>query len=599
MEVEKTINRMFRQSTARFGGKAACRYKVAGAYQTISYAELGERVENFGMGLMSLGFETESHGAILSSNRPEWAVADLAMAGAAGVVVPIYPTLVSAQIRYLLEESECLIVVVEDEDQLAKIRAIKDRLPTLRWVVVMNGELGVREEWLLSFSEVTARGAAARERLAGDYRQRAVDRRPDDLLSIIYTSGTTGVPKGVMLTHGNLMANIQAALQVFDFCSRDEALSFLPLSHILERMAGYYLMLSVGVTISYAESINTVPRNLVEVQPTVVVSVPRLYEKMYTRVLDSIAHAPGIQRNLFNWAMSVGRRHYAAKTRGDVPPWLALRNRLADLLVFTRIRARLGGRLRFFISGGAPLEPQIAEFFAACGVMIYEGYGLTETSPVTNVNRIGHVKFGTVGPTLPGVEVRIAEDGEIMVRGPNVMKGYYKNPEETAEAIDTNGWFATGDVGVVDADGFLRITDRKKEIIVTSGGKNIAPQPLENLFKTSRFISQVMVVGDRRKYLAALIVPDFENLRAWRAQQGMEEVDQGLMVRDPRVIGLVEDEVRRLQADLPRFEQIKRFHLLDKELSIDDGELTPTLKVRRNVIQKRYGQVIERLFPRE
>ncbi|HSD67145.1 MAG TPA: long-chain fatty acid--CoA ligase, partial [Vicinamibacteria bacterium] len=447
-------------------------------------------------------------------------------------------------------------------------------------------------------AELRAKGRALLEKDPELVRRRAGEVRPDDIATLIYTSGTTGDPKGVMLSHGNLLHNVVAAEKVFPQVTRDwTCLSFLPLCHSFERTAGHNFMLHAGVTIAYAESVEKVPENMQEVRPSIMCSVPRLYEKMYARVNEKVASDPPLRQAIFRWAIGVGRRLFAhTVARTEPGPLLKVQFALADRLVFSKIKARTGGRLRLFISGGAPLAREIAEFFGAAGMLVCEGYGLTETSPVISANYPGRVKPGTVGLPLEHVEVRIAEDGEILTRGPHVMKGYYRKPEATAEAIDGDGWFHTGDIGFLDRDGCLVITDRKKDIIVTSGGKNIAPQPIENRLKTNKFFAEVVMVGNRRNFPAALVVPSFETLEGWAKQGGIASASREELVRRPEVLAHYRRLVDEMTTDLAQFEKIKKIALLTKDFTQESGELTPTLKVKRRVVEERYAAIIDGMY---
>ncbi|MDQ2676784.1 MAG: long-chain fatty acid--CoA ligase [Actinomycetota bacterium] len=419
----------------------------------------------------------------------------------------------------------------------------------------------------------------------------------DAVLGILYTSGTTGDPKGVMLTHGNIASNVTTCVDLFAFRDDDECLSFLPLSHIFERMFGHYCMFTKGVLINYAGAIESVPTDMQERRPTLMASVPRLYEKIYARVHEQVRSGSAWRRSLFAWAKKAGEAWAERVVDGRaVPPSLAVSRRIADALVFAKLRARTGGRIRFFISGGAPLSPDIARFFFAAGMPILEGYGLTETSPVMAVNTFEHLKLGTVGRPIPGVEIRIAPDGEIVTRGPNVMRGYFNKPEATAEALDADGWFHTGDIGLLDAEGFLRITDRKKDLIVTAGGKNIAPQPIENLAKTSKFVASAVMLGDRRPFPIMLVVPNVDAVRGWARHKGLGDGDLEAMLALPDVQQKVEREVRKTLRDLAQFEMPKRLLLLARDFSVEGGELTPTLKVRRRIVEQRHRTAIEALY---
>jgi long-chain acyl-CoA synthetase len=570
------------------------RAKRGGRWVALGYAELADQVQDLSLGLLELGLAPGDRVAILSENRPEWAVTDYACLAARCTDVPIYPTLPAKQAEYILRDSGSVAVVVSSAAQLEKVLAVRDRLPAIRHVIALDPQ--ATERGVLGWSEVLARGRAARQRYP-DWQPAALRIAPDDLATIIYTSGTTGDPKGVMLTHGNIASNVSTCVPLFTFSDVDECLSFLPLSHIFERMFGHYSMLHAGVVINYAESIDTVPADMQDRRPTVMASVPRLYEKIYGRVLDSVRASPVPRQRIFRWARRVGEE-WAERTLDGRPigAGLALRRRVADRLVFAKLRARTGGRIRFFISGGAPLSAEIARFFYAAGMPILEGYGLTETSPVIAVNTFEHQRLGTVGPPVPGVEVRIAPDGEILVRGPSIMRGYYRKPEATADALDHEGWFHTGDIGVIDPEGYLRITDRKKDLIVTAAGKNIAPQPIENLARTSRYVANAVMLGDRRPFPIMLVVPNADVLRAWGERHGvLEETVEGLLSR-AEVRGAIEREVRKTLRDLAQFEMPKKFLLVPKDFSLEAGELTPTLKVRRRIVEERHRVAIEALY---
>ena len=570
------------------------RVKREGRWAELSYAELAERVQAASLGLRELGIRDGDRVAILSENRPEWAVTDYACLTARCTDVPIYPTLPARQLEYILRDCGAVALVASGA-QLDKVLAVRGRLPELRHVVALDPDHPV-EQGVLGFEELLVCGRSASDR-HGEWRAHALGASPDDLATLIYTSGTTGDPKGVMLTHGNIASNVTTCRRLFTFSDQDECLSFLPLSHIFERMFGHYSMFHAGVVINYAGSIETVASDMQERRPTLMAAVPRLYEKIYGRVLDSVRASPAPRRRIFAWARRVGEDWVDRTLAGaPIPLSLALRRRLADRLVFSKLRARTGGRIRFFISGGAPLSPEIARFFHAAGMPILEGYGLTETSPVMAVNTFGHTKLGTVGLPIPGVEVRIADDGEIVTRGPNVMRGYYGKQEATAEALDPEGWFHTGDIGLIDAEGYLRITDRKKDLIVTAGGKNIAPQPIENLAKRSKYVSNAVMLGDRRPFPIMLVVPNPEPLRAWASRRGLPADDLERLVSLPDVHNKVEREVRKMLRDLAQYEMPKKFLLLPRDFSVEGGELTPTLKVRRRIVEERHKAAIQALY---
>ena len=594
-----TLAQLFFDAVARHDKPNALQAKVNGVYQPISSRALAARVRRVALGLEELGVKTGDRIAILSENRPEWAITDYACLTAALVDVPLYPNLPPEQVAYILRDASVTAVFVSDATQAAKLAAVRASCPTLRHVVTFaaDGHAGAD----LTLAEVEARGATVDDdaRQAA-YRARAIAVKPDDVATIIYTSGTTGEPKGVMLTHDNLWSNVMAgACQIPFEVREDTGLSFLPLSHIFERMAGHYLMFHVGCSIAYAESMDTVPADMVTVRPTLVLSVPRLYEKMYARVLENALAGGAVKRRIFFWARGVAERWADVKLAGGTPKgMLAMQYALAQRLVFSKLKARTGGRLRYFVSGGAPLAPAINKFFYAAGLTILEGYGLTETSPVIAVNTPDAFRIGSVGQPLPGVEVMIAPDGEILTRGPHVMKGYFNKPEATREAIDAEGWFHTGDIGEL-RDGYLVITDRKKDIIVTAGGKNIAPQPIENQIRANKYVSQAVVIGDRRKYPVVLVVPNWEQLEKYARLKRFTWTDRRQLLGMPTIQAKMEKEVFGQLAGLARFETPKKMALLEHDFSIERGELTPTLKVKRRAIDKAYRAVIDALYEDE
>jgi long-chain acyl-CoA synthetase len=599
-----TLNRLFYDAVERHDSHRALQAKVGGSYQSISHRTLAERVRHTGLGLRALGIPSGARVAILSENRPEWAIADYACLTAGFVDVPLYGTLPSEQILHILEDSGAVAVFVSTAEHARTIASIRPRLGALKWVIGFDA--GEEDGVELTFAALEAKGAAASGGSNGSgsgaaerYRSEALETSPDQIATIIYTSGTTGAPKGAMLTHGNIASNVAAVTRAIPFRDDDVSLSFLPLSHILERMFDY-LMFAVGVSIAYVESMDTILDNMGEIRPTIVVSVPRIYEKIYARVLENALSSGGAKKQIFFWARKVGEKWADETLAGRQPgPWLAARYALARKLVFSKLEQRVGGRLRYFVSGGAPLATEINKFFYAAGLVILEGYGLTETSPVISVNTPAGFRLGTVGKPIAGVEVRIADDGEIMVRGPNVMKGYFNRPDDTREVLEPDGWFHTGDIGVLDADGFLSITDRKKDIIVTAGGKNIAPQPIENAIKTNKYVSEAVMIGDKRKYPIVLVVPNFENLEKWARYKNISFTDRANLVSLPLVKSKMEREVIGALHDLARFETPKKVGLLPHEFSIERGELTPTLKVKRRAIDRGYRDVIDGLYGTE
>jgi len=594
----RTLNELYFGALARFSGRpVAARAKRNGQWMELSYRELAERVQDVSLGLQELGIRRGDRVAILSENRPEWAMADYACLTARCTDVPIYPTLPAKQIEYCLCDSGAVAVFVSTRHQLEKLHSIRLRVPALRHIIAFE-EDAVGSD-VKSLAQVAALGRAARTRNLR-WRDEALAAEPDDLATLIYTSGTTGEMKGVMLTQGNIASNVTTCCNLFAFSPGDECLSFLPLSHIFERMFGHYCMFHSGVIVNYAESVDTVAADMEQRRPTLMASVPRLYEKIYGRVLERVRNSSVVRQRLFSWAKSVGEAWVDQRLeRGRVSPHIAAQHWLADKLVFAKLRARTGGRLRFFISGGAPLPSDISRFFHAAGMPILEGYGLTETSPVIAVNTFQHVRLGTVGRPIPGVEVRIASDGEVITRGPNVMAGYYRKPEATAVALDRDGWFHTGDIGMLDSDGFLKITDRKKDLIVTAGGKNIAPQPIESMAKGSKFVTNAVMLGDRRRFPIILVVPNLQTLTAWAESQGIRAASMEALLLLPEVQIKMEREVRTTLRDLASFEMPKKLLLLSRDFTAEAGELTPTLKIKRRVVELRYREEIEKLYKEE
>jgi long-chain acyl-CoA synthetase len=577
-----------------------------GEIQGASSKELFEQVRDLSLGLSALGLAPRDRVAIVSESRPEWLLTDLAVITAGAVTVPIYPTLSAAQARYILLDSGARMAVVSNRAQLQKIQEVRHQLPAIEAVLLMDPDPEHHSPSIVAFADVMQRGHArmvAEWGTAREFRDAAREVQPGDLATIIYTSGTTGEPKGVMLTHGALVANMMAGADALDVHQDDVALSFLPLSHGFERMVAYIYLLR-GVTIVFAESFDTIGRDAALVRPTVFTGVPRVYEKMHGRIVEKGQSGSSAKAALFGWALKVAMARGRAILAGRRPSLLlSLRTALADRLVFQRIREGVGGRLRYLVSGSAPLSASIAEFFHGIGLPIIEGYGLTETAPILTVNPPDAPRRGTVGKPLPNVDLRIAPDGEILARGPNLMAGYYNKPDATADAIK-DGWFHTGDIGGIDADGYLSITDRKKDLLVTSGGKKIAPQPIENTLKQSPLVAEAVVLGDRRKYAAALIVPEFAALerrlrdlgRAPSAASGESAADRPRLVERPDVRALYQEIVDGLNRELSQFERIKRIAILPREFSIESGELTPSLKVKRKVVEEKWREAIEGLY---
>ena len=591
----KTISQLFLNTIKLYPKDDLMLYKKEGKYVSISTDEFTRRVKYFSLGLRDLGLDSGDKLIILSENRPEWVITDLANLCLGGITVPIYTSLVPEQIKYIIDNSDAKIVLYSDAALGGKVEAVKSELTKVAHYITLESQA---PDGVLTSDQVMRRGEKIYTENPDLFDGMASEVKPDDVASIIYTSGTTGLPKGVMLTHRNFVSNVISATEVIEFTHEDAVLSFLPLSHSLERMVTFCYLYK-GCSIAYAESIDTIGENLLEVRPQIMVSVPRVFEKIYARVMNNVLASPPLKRKIFFWATKVGRE-YGQKTLKDdpIPKALQFKRKIAHKLVFSKIIEKTGGRVRFFVSGAAPLSKDIAELFYAMGLVVLEGYGLTESSPVISVNRMEKIKFGTVGPPIPGVEVKIAGDGEILARGPNIMQGYYKMGEETNEAIK-EGWLYTGDIGYLDGDGFLVITDRKKDIIVTAGGKNVAPQPIENLLKTNTYISNAMVIGDKRKFMSALVIPNFEKLEEYAKFNKISYEDRKDLVKNNQIISFLAAEVDRATPNLASYEKIKKIALLDREFEIEEGEITPTLKVKRNIIEEKYKDVINALYMEE
>jgi long-chain acyl-CoA synthetase len=589
-----TLTQLFFDAVERFDRPNALQYKAGDRWESISHRALADRVRRVALGLHALGLSAGDRVAILSENRPEWAIADYAGLTARLIGVTVYPTLPPDQIAAILRDSGASAIFVSNREQAEKVASVRASLPSLTHIIAFDAAEPFADTTL---AEVERRGAAedapARAAL---YRDDALQVQPDDVATLIYTSGTTGEPKGVMLTHDNIFSNVAAARDVIEFYDSDVALSFLPLSHIFERMAGHYLMFATGTSIAYAESIPALPQNLREVRPTLLISNPRVYEKVYARVLETATVGGALKLRIFKWASATADRYASRRLAGQsIGAGLALQYRLAHKLVFGKILQATGGRIRYAVSGGAPLSAELNKFFYAIGLQILEGYGLTETSPVIAVNVPDNFRIGTVGKPLAGVEVTIATDGEILTRGPHVMKGYYNKPDATREAIDADGWFHTGDIGELH-DGFLSITDRKKDLIVTAGGKNIAPQPIENRVKQNKYVSEAVVIGDKRKFPAIIVIPDFGQLERWAKYKNIAFADHAQLIAHTAVRDKMDREVLGPLRDLAHFEVPKKVLLLEHEFTQESGELTPTLKVKRRVIDQTYKAQIDALY---
>lgn len=618
----ETIPQMFNRVVAHYAGqnRPLLRYKdrMQQQWVDISWDDVQQQVQALAGHLHEVGVQPGDRVAILSENRPEWAITDLATQILGAVNVSLYTSLPAAQVGYILKDSGSKVVVVSVAIQLRKALEIFDECPDLQEIITIAEPRDEAPEYVRTWEAVLDEGAAYWETHEPTLRPLADAVTPDDLSALIYTSGTTGVPKGVMLTHENFCSNALAATKIVPFGPDDHHLSFLPLCHSFERTAGYNAVLACGATISYAESIDTVSKNLPEVSPTIMVSVPRLFEKVYNVIAKSVEEGTPTKQKIFAWAVETGNKVAALRNEGKTPgPWLKAQYALATKLVFSKLHEKLGGNLRFAVSGGAALPRAIGEFFQAAGITIIEGYGLTETAPVLSVNPLEKPRYGSVGHVMPGVTVGIqdlntgeiigqlsgedyptdltTEAGEIVAKGPNVMKGYWNNESATAEAIDAEGWYHTGDVGRF-VEGYLTITDRIKHMIVSKGGKNIYPGPIEEQFKTVPWIDQVLVVGEAREYLTALVVPDFDALKAFAREQGLDTTDTTALLQEEAVRKLFASAFRKASRHAASHEKIRDFRLITEPFSVENGLMTPTMKLKRRAIGDRYDALIEEMY---
>lgn len=595
----KTIPELYRFLTEDYGksiSKPLLRHKVNNEWVDISYSDFKRETDSFAYGLASLGLRRGDRLAIIAENRPEWVYTDMACLLLGGIDVPLYPSLTSDTVEFILNNSESMGIVVSNKFQLNKVLKIRDKCRFLKYIIVMNEkDCPENQKEIVSFKTVQEMGKDYGAKNPEHLLVNSTLCNEDDLCTIIYTSGTTGEPKGVMLSHKNIVSNILAALESFPIDQDDIFLSFLPLCHIFERMGGYYTAFSSGGSIAYAQSIESVAQDLMEIKPTIMTAVPRLFERIHSKILKNVENQSEKKKKIFYWALNIGLEYQRERKYGNVSFALKVKHTVADKLVFSKLRERTGGRIRFFISGGAALSRELGEFFEAVGILILEGYGLTESSPVISANRLDDYKFGTVGKVFPRVEVKIASDGEILAKGPNIMKGYYKNKKETDETIK-DGWLHTGDIGVFDGEGFLIITDRKKHLFKTTAGKYIAPTPIENLFLASKYIDQFILIGDRRMFLSALIVPDFEALKEYADSNNIPYTNTEDLTNVKEIYDLMEKELAKFQKSLANFERVRKFALLDKPFSLETGEITPTLKLKRKVIEERYRELIEQMY---
>ncbi len=596
----QSLAQMFLSQARQYGNRILYRFARNGQWESYTWQEALRRVEEIALGLVALGVKKGDRVAVFSTNRVEWSLIDWADICIGALTVPIYSSSTPSQVCHILEHAECAVLFVESFERLAKLAAAGSSLRQLKQIIVIDpaggpGDLELQPGRVLPLHDLQEQG-----RRSGEGRNGALDRvastlRPEDDLTIIYTSGTSGEPKGVVTTHGHYLFVIDAVDAALSSSEEDVTLQFLPFAHSFGRLE-HFMVVAKAYTCGFARSMETIAKDLLVIRPTLLFSVPRMYENTYNRIRSRVAAAGLLQRSLFRAATALGSRVSRRRRAGEPVPWaLRVAHAVARALVFSKIQASLGGKLRLAISGGAPLAQEIGEFFHSLDILILEGYGLTETSTVSHVNRQERCKFGTVGPALRGIECRIAPDGEILLRGPNVLKEYYRDAKGTREAIDPEGWFHTGDIGEIDGEGFLRITDRKKDLIVTSGGKKVAPQMIENLLKTDPWINQAMVMGDRQSHLIALITLNQEQVREWGEREGLEFHSPEEIALHPRVLALVKDKIRQKNKELAAFEAVRSFRVLPHDLTVEREELTPTLKLRRQVVMERYKEFVEEM----
>lgn len=594
-----TIPEMFNRVCDRLGdGKPAFMYKQGSEWQSMNHEQLREEVECFAIALMELGIHKGDRIGIVSENRIEWIIASLAISSIGAVDVPIFPILTAKQEEYIFSNCDASAIIVSNNFQLGKVLQFKERISALRHIIVMNKEFNSNDLFVRSMDELIQRGevlrtADVRKQIFKDCCEKISE---DDLLTIIYTSGTTGNPKGVMLTHKNVVANIHGALNAIGDLSNEITLSYLPFCHSYERTTGFYALFSSGATIGIAESIDSVATNIRDIKPTFMTTVPKLLETVKKKIYLAMEKESASKRRIFNWSIGVGIKHFRNSQAGKSNPIINAQYALAEKLVYSKLRERMGGRLRRFISGGAALTVDVGEFFFAIGVGVYQGYGLTESAPILTFCRIEDNELGTIGKALSNVEIKLAADGEILARGPNIMKGYWNDPIATQEAIDPDGWLYTGDVAILTEKKNLKITDRKKYIFVSSGGKNIAPQPIESLLTQSMYIEHCVLIGERREYCTALLTPNFENLKNLAKEFGIEFTSEDELITNERIVNYIKKDLDHYQRDLSKFERIRKFSLLSKPFSVESGELSPKLSIKRYIVERNYAEIIEKMY---
>ncbi len=592
-----TVSQMFYTNINESLDKEVIFYKKNNKWKGLTGKDILSLVEKISFSLYVNGLRYQDKIAILSNTSYKWSMCDYGIISMGAVTTTVYPSLMPDQIEFILNDSGSKLVFVEDQMQLEKIKSIFDSCKNLKKIIVMDNSFDGNETYIENFNSFLTSSRELIDSNEISFKDMVHKSKENDLLTLIYTSGTTGTPKGVMLSNKNIISNIISVSKLVPDIFQSSFLSFLPLSHVLERTVGHFLPMNLKSKIYYAENMETVGENMLEISPSVVICVPRFFEKMHDKILSGLKNANSIKRNLFSWALNVGKKHMTlVNANQKIPFFLKIKYSIANSLIYKKVRGRLGGQIKYFISGGAPLSQQVNEFFAAIGLTILEGYGLTETSPILTCNVPGNIQFGSVGMPIENVKIKIAEDGEILAKGPNIMLGYYNNKEATTEVFDNEGWFHTGDIGIVDKGGRLTITDRKKSIIVTSGGKNIAPAPLENSLLNSSYIEQVLVIGDNRNYLSCIIVPAFDNLKEFLSGLGKDASSNEAIIDYKETNNLFEKEVMNAMKDFSRFEQVKKFALISRNFMIEKGEMTPKMSIVRKVVESNFEDKINNLY---
>jgi len=593
----KNLNFLFQQSVKTWGDRVALRQRTPEGWHEISWNQWNEAVREVCLGIHKLGLEEGDRAALIGKNCIDWVVADQGILSARGVVVPIYVTNPAPDVAYIVENSESKFIIVENAEHLKKVLETRDRLPKLERAIVWDARDVETDDFVITMDELREMGREEHARNPELFGQLLEGPKCEDLATIVYTSGTTGPPKGAMISHGNILSVCESTDSMVPADEHDETVSFLPLCHVFERMGGEFPSISKGVTVNFAESMDTLARDISDAKPTILLAVPRVCEKIYGAIRQRVETSPAPVKAIFRWSLGVGRKMTPYKLSHKSPPLpLGLQYAVAKRMVFNKLREAVGGKLRFMVAAGAPLSTEVAYFFHAADIFVVEGYGATETSAPASFNTLNDCKIGTVGKIIPGIEVKFDTDGEILIKGPNVFMGYWRMEEATREAFTSDGWFRTGDIGEFDEDGYLKITDRKKDLIITAGGKNIAPQNIENLMANDPMVAQFVAYGDRRKYLTAVVTLDEAELERWAAQQGIEEKDYVALTEHPKVIEEVRKRIEAVNTQLARYETIKDFRVLDHVFTEETGELTPTQKVKRKVVNQKYKDIYDSMY---